>query len=230
MPDSNIEVPFGFYDKEYWTSRSKGAYGDYMRDNANAVVLPPLRAEILKNVFSLESAYELGCAAGFTVDHLVKAGVNARGIDISDYIVGEAGNKNIICGDAVMTKIPKVSLVFSFDFMEHLSNVQIKTMITNIVDSDSDYFFHNIAVSFKEYGDVTHIEGMDKSHISMHTASWWVNKFMEVDGYNRYYIYSMTPRFYMELGGKFFGSMFLVGVRNRVDASELNMSKLQKLL
>jgi len=224
------EIPKEFYNKEYWTSRSKGAYADYMNDNDNAKVLPPIRADILREVFEPKSTYELGCAAGFVVDHLCKQGVDAHGVDVSEYIVGESKNPNIVCGDAVAIRIPKTSLVYSFDFMEHLSMQQISEMVTNIVESDSDYFFHNIAVSFKEYGDVRRIEGMDKSHISMHVPGWWVKKFMEIDGLNRYYIYSMSPRFYMDLGGKFFGSMLLVGVRNRIDASGIKIAKLQKLL
>ena len=132
------------------------------------------RGYILKLAFNPESALELGCSFGDTVDTLNNVGVETKGVDISKYTT--KGNKNLICGDVAVVDFPKAELVYSFDLFEHLDSDQIEKVMNRL---DFDSMFISISTSFQEYGDVTHIPNMDKTHISMHTPSWWFDKFYE---------------------------------------------------
>lgn len=214
-----------FYDKEYFFGSSKSGYGDY-----NENISPfAMRAEVLNKAFAPKTSLEFGCAAGYLVEQMRKLGIDARGVDISEFITTNKPDY-ITCEDISTMEVPSVDLLYSFDVMEHLNDSQLESIITNSIESGPNYICHDIAVSFEEYGDVTSIPGMDKSHISIHTPSWWVNKFMSTNNYNKYYIFMLSPKEYVEFEYKYFGSMLLICIKNELMAPDIKLGVLQKLL
>ena len=161
-----------------------GEYNDYMVE----------KTLILKMVFNPKSVLELGCGTGQLVDIFRMNGVEAYGIDISKYAT--ANNKNLICGDVCVVDYPLTDMVCSFDLLEHLTEEQIDIVIDKC--GKFPIMFHSISTSFDEYGDVTWIKGMDKSHISMHSPSWWLKKFYDQYG-TKYFITLFTRTDYISI-------------------------------
>ena len=136
------------------------------------------------------------------------AGIDAVGVDISEFV---AKNQLYIThGDVTKVKYPEADLIGSFDILEHLT----KEGIDKVLDKCKGYptIFHSISISDDDYGDVTFLKDMDKTHISMYSSSWWMDKIYKKFSEN-YYITVMTRKDYIEYkkeGYKFTNLNFLL--------------------
>ena len=132
---------------------------------------------------------ELGCGTGQLIDMLRMGGIDAVGIDISEFVAKD--NPHITQGDVTEVEYPKADLICSFDILEHLT----EEGINKVLDKCKGYptIFHSISISDENYGDVTFLKDMDKTHISMHSPAWWVAKIYK-KFVRDYYITIMTRR------------------------------------
>lgn len=181
-----------FYDKDYYFGEGKGQYHNLSNKKDEYNTSMAQRALCIKNLFKPESVLELGCGTGQFVDMLRMGDVKAVGIDISEYTTKD--KDYLISGDVSVIEWPDVEMVCSFDLLEHLTEEQINI----VIDKCSKYntIFHSISTGFEDYGDVSFLKDMDKSHISMYSPSWWFKKFY--DKYNTsYFITVMTRQDYV---------------------------------
>lgn len=176
-----------FYNQEYYYGKGRGQYHNLSnnKDEYNADMVQ--RGLNIKTLFKPRTVLELGCGTGQLVDILRMGDIDARGIDISEYTTKD--KDYLMSGDVCRVEWPSADLVCSFDLLEHLDEKQIDI----VIDKCSKYplILHSISTGFDDYGDVSWIEDMDKSHISMYSPSWWLKKFY--DKYNTtYFITAMT--------------------------------------
>lgn len=117
---------YSVYEKKFRSS-GENSLGEYYKDTANK----------LKEIYSLEGkkVLEIGCAKGFVVQSLRELGVDAYGLDISSYAIGEAESwvkPYLNVGDArtylVNYKSKEFDLVLSIAFIECLTDKEAETL------------------------------------------------------------------------------------------------------
>jgi SAM-dependent methyltransferase len=119
------EYDRNFFDKEYFNSKDKSNYSkefwDYEKKKGglNSMVVE------FKELFNPTSLLDVGCARGLQVKAFCDGGIDAYGIDISDYAIKESliKEKCSQC-DITLDRIPfqdgKFDLVLCKDILEHL--------------------------------------------------------------------------------------------------------------
>lgn len=133
----------GYAKYERWKRHDGvGSLGEYWKDYADK----------LKNTYDLvnKKVLEIGCAKGFVVEDLREMGVDAYGLDISPYAIGEAASvvaPYLTIGDA-RTYLSNYTddafdVVFSSRFMECFSDAEIPFLISSM-NRISKFQFHVI--------------------------------------------------------------------------------------
>ena len=157
-----------FYDEEYFEDGLKGRKSGYV-----GYYNHPLFKNIAKELtyyFKPVKALDVGAAKGFLVSEMVKLGVDAQGIDLSDYAVQNApeeikGRMKVGSATQLPYKDLEFDLVVTFDMMEHLNEEQYRATIREIARVSSK----NILFSITTDNNVR-----DKSHISVMSIQKWV--------------------------------------------------------
>jgi hypothetical protein len=157
-----------FYDEEYFergVQTGKSGYGGYYNHPLFKAI-----ARELKGYFTPKRVLDVGAAMGFMVQELAGLGVDAHGIDISEYAVGgcpEAVTSRLVCGRA--EKLPwengDFDLVVSFDMLEHLNETQYRAAIREMARVSSKNLLFSITTD-------DHV--IDQSHISVMPIEKWV--------------------------------------------------------
>lgn len=161
-----------FYDEEYFDG-GKG-YSEYKYNNTYSLI-----AEDIAIRFNPKSTLEIGCAKGFVVKELRERGIDASGIDLSEYAIANAHPHvyeyvhlyDINKAD----KIPfdKVDLVYSLDTFEHIPEEQLDKVWEFMKKIGKRYY---VKVGTLNTPDWQH----DPSHITMHTLKWWQKRYPEI--------------------------------------------------
>jgi len=180
--------PFGsdFYDKEYFEgglSSLKKAYSGYGNEitekdlEYNSILWLIDRFKLNQN----KKVLELGCATGRKVLALRRLGIEARGMDISEYAINKAHEEvkpYLLCRSC--EKIPfnsdSLDLIFGYDLLEHLTEEQINSVIKESTRVSNHVFFHFYIGENKDQGDISDQDKVDASHISVYSENWWKNK------------------------------------------------------
>ena len=95
-------------------------------------------ARILVDNFGCQSVLELGCADGKLIRELMKKGVDALGIEVSEYAVSKATTaiRKLIVNERIITGIDKITpgidLVFSKHVLEHLVTTDIPVVFEKV--------------------------------------------------------------------------------------------------
>ena len=162
------EVSAGFYDETYFEDgvpTGKSGYCGYYNHPLFEAIAKQLHA-----YFKPKKALDVGCAKGFIVSSLVALGVDAYGIDLSEYAVThspEEIRERLKCGSA--TEMPfkdkEFDLVATFDMMEHLKEAQYRKVIKEMGRVSSK----NIIFSITTMDSVK-----DPSHVSIMPIQNWI--------------------------------------------------------
>lgn len=111
------------FDRDYFEGTTKSAYGGYTLEK----VYPRMKniAEYFKKRYAPKRVLDVGCAKGFLVKAFADLGVDAIGIDVSNYVLAkshfEVGHR-VLCASA--EKLPFsdccFDFIFAIDLIEHL--------------------------------------------------------------------------------------------------------------
>lgn len=128
------------------------------------------RAEWIKKTYNPKSVLEIGAAKGFLVKHLRDLGIEADGVDISEYAAGKSGGlvkaRDITRG---MEDWVRYDLVVSFDMLEHIEGGKdLGTLLASLQTARQQ--FHMITTTEYDFGG-------DHTHVSMHPLEWWEERF-----------------------------------------------------
>lgn len=135
---------------------------------------------------------DIGCARGFFVEALCDRGVDAYGIDISEYAISNVREdmRSRCKVQSALVKIEeKYDLITCIEVLEHLDNKDIPVAIQRMCEATDDIIFSSTPFDYDE-----------ESHISIHTPEYWVeqfayNGFYHDVGYDCSYIAVQTMRF-----------------------------------
>jgi uridylate kinase len=165
-----------FYDRDYYTGK-KGIYsGSVIRYTLQPRMM--YRALLIKFFFRPKRVLDIGCGLGYLVKYLRMLGVEAWGLEISDYAMQNAlpeAKPYIKEGDIrqIPFKDDSFDLVTSFDLLERIHPEDIDQAVKESKRVTSKFIFHKIYT--EENTLLKRLHGDDLSLVSVHTLSWWAN-------------------------------------------------------
>lgn len=185
-----VVVPFdinpGFYDKEYYFGK-KGEYKRYLTPVLRRLltsVVETYRAWLIKLFLKPKKLLDVGCGTGTLVKKLRRLGVDAYGLEISDYALQSADDdiKPFLIKGSI-NKLPfednSFDTVISFDVLEHIERTNIKSAVKETIRVASKNILHKIYTTDNLW--ITLFHGYDPSHLSIMSAKDWRNLFRQFD-------------------------------------------------
>lgn len=178
--ESMTEFNSDFYNEEYFEGTSKGGYrGRY--NEIEGGEKQDLIANFLKSCFR-GPMLDVGCAFGHLCAALKKAGVDARGIDISEYSIANSlpqVKDRLSVYDITQDtslKEREFKTVVAFQTLEHIPRNKIPFTVGQMCHICDEYICIEVPTW---YDDDTpdRSDTFDKSHVSFYSASFWVDQF-----------------------------------------------------
>ena len=140
-------------------------------------------AEAIVQCFEPSKTLEIGCATGATVDHLNTFGVDAHGLDISEWAVENRLHPNVILGSAdnLPYEDKSFDVVFSCHALEHLPTAIKDKAISEMGRVCRGFQFHMLPIleSGPYVGDrFGHLLNLrtDKTHNLLFDRTWWLDQ------------------------------------------------------
>lgn len=126
-------------------------------------------AEKIKYEINPISVLDAGCAFGFLVEKLRDIGVEAYGLDISDYAISQT-HENIkpYCWVASLTEpiANKYQLIVCIEVLEHMPKEHSEIAIRNLCDVSDDILFSSTPFDYKE-----------STHVNVNNPDYWSEQF-----------------------------------------------------
>ncbi len=157
-----------FYDAPYFNG--DGQYSGYFCYTRGAVAPSRELAKTLFELFRPASALDAGCAAGYTVAALRDLGVDASGIDISEWAIKEARSPFVGRLD-ISTQVIEGSfdLVIAYDVIDHIAPERLAFAMQNLWRATAGWLvmvpgLHNEGTTF---------DRSEPMHQVFHDRDWW---------------------------------------------------------
>lgn len=153
------------YGQEYYQSSCGKAYE---RGNGWEEIFGKYADRILKEI-KPHKTLDVGCAKGFFVEALRDRGVEAYGIDISEYAVSQV-REDIrpfcMVQSALLPVKEKYDLITCIEVLEHIDNQDVPLAIRHMCEASDDILFSSTPFDYEE-----------ESHVSVHTPAYWAEQF-----------------------------------------------------
>jgi cyclopropane fatty-acyl-phospholipid synthase-like methyltransferase len=167
----NARCKSDFFDAEYFAGSSKSGY------DKNSFILEndifKHQAVVLNKHYNLtgKTVLDLGCARCNLVYYMRELGIQAWGVDISEWCKENSHCKEFhVChdiGEGIPFDNDKFDAVVSFETFEHVGNADFLFSEIKRVLTPDGTFFATIGLTGHE---------TDKSAVCLNDASWWDNK------------------------------------------------------
>ena len=123
-------------------------------------VIPELKRHMYINI------WDAGCAMGFLVEELRRTGVEAYGVDISEYAIKNTHQdiKEYCWVGSIANPLPqKYDLIVSIEVVEHMPKQEAEAAVGNICRYSDDILFSSTPYNYKE---ATHLNVQPPEHWS----------------------------------------------------------------
>lgn len=146
-----------FYGKDYF-DRRKDVFEESGYDLHLPGTLEPEIAKAAQGVFQAQRVLDVGCAKGFAVEALRKIGLDARGVDFSEYAISRASKSvadYVTVGNVLALDFPPdaFDLVLCFETLEHLSKENVEQAASELHRVTSDkVWITTPALGVNDYG------------------------------------------------------------------------------
>lgn len=160
-----------YYDEEYYKSHCGE---EYEHGQGWEKIFANYADHIVKEI-NPKKTLDVGCAVGFLVEALADRGVDAYGIDISDYAIANVRKdmkSRCMVQSALAPIEERYDLITCIEVLEHLENKDISLAIQRMCEATDDIIFSSTPFDYNE-----------ESHISVHTPEYWAEQF----AYNGFY-------------------------------------------
>ncbi|MBD9625256.1 class I SAM-dependent methyltransferase [Ensifer sp. ENS06] len=173
------------YDEAYFQRGSERGtkYKDYLAQAAGNRTYYEI-AQTINEVFRPKRVLEIGCAIGAVVNHMPLFGIEAHGIDVSDWAVEHRLHPNIIkaSADALPYESNYFDVVYSMHALEHLPHELKDKAFAEIGRVCKGFQFHMMPIigSGPYVGDpFGHLVNLrtDPTHNLLSDRTWWANQF-----------------------------------------------------
>jgi SAM-dependent methyltransferase len=173
---------YSYFSEDYFNCGSKcgTAYSDYVERSRVSPVYKSI-ATTLNRIFKPRSSLEIGCACGIVVKHLNELGVDAHGIDVSDWAIANKEHENVRLASA--DNLPYVDmqfdLVYSVHAIEHIPQNMSITSFKEIRRVTKLVQLHLLPLvgTYPYDGDkIKVLAGLrkDVSHHLLNDKEWWL--------------------------------------------------------
>lgn len=133
--------------------------------------------EIMVHLLGPGAFLDWGCAKGYLVQRFVERGVNAVGVDVSKYAVGQAtpwvreSRLHVINGLQTCFGNGLFETVCSFETMEHIPEEELPRVIQEMRRVSKRWWFGSIFIEGQTSDDPT--------HVTVRPRKWWNELFKE---------------------------------------------------
>lgn len=182
-----VIMPFNiesyFFDRDYYTGK-KGGHKIKHTESLNGAIFHSIkdfvRALFIKVQLNPKNCLDVGCGIGRLVKWLRFFGIDAYGIDFSEYAKSMADKsikKFIKLGDVTSIPYPDnhFDLVISYDLFQHIDRSKIEKSIQETIRVSKKYIFHKIYTRENLWFKITH--RLDFSNVSLFSKRYWDNIF-----------------------------------------------------
>ena len=155
------------YDKIYYENYNGSAYG---RTPEWLTFFDGISKHIVETL-SPNTVLDVGCAYGLLVETLRDRGVEAFGIDISEYAIGQSRPdlKEFLSVQSILKPIQKrYDLIVSIEVVEHIEEKNCDLLIKNLCDASDQVLLSTIPDDFE-----------DPTHFNVQTPIYWIEKFAQ---------------------------------------------------
>jgi SAM-dependent methyltransferase len=153
------------FDAFYYTH---GCGRPYQRDDEWLRFFGAIADRIVSDI-SPSSVLDAGCAMGFLVEKLRERGVEAFGVDISEYAIAQAHPdiRPFCWVGSVAAPLPRrYDLIVSIEVLEHMPQDEAERAVANFCQSTDDILFSSTPLDYKE-----------ASHLNVHSPEYWATLF-----------------------------------------------------
>ncbi len=206
-PAIDFEISQEFYGERYFVGHKElheTGYSDYVDGEGIRRLI-----EITLQHFSPKRVLDVGCARGYTVHRLMRAGLFAVGVDYSEYAVLTSPREArpfVMQGDALALPFADETfdLIICIETLEHLWPSQVPQAIAELARVTSDWVFLSIpSFGFNDFGPCampiitpSHVEDAKANrpfrelsidpkglphhgHLTAATYRWWTERLAE---------------------------------------------------
>ncbi len=198
MTETSAEAPFGSRDKSLDPAQQYGAAyfashcgTPYERNDHWTQFFAVVADHIVRDI-APATVLDVGCAMGFLVESLVDRGVDAVGIDISDYAIGQARpdiRDRLTAGSALVPFGRRFDLITCVEVIEHLTPAEADQLVVNICAHTDDVVLSSTPLDYRE-----------ETHVNVNPPEVWAEMFArqglfrDVD-YDLFYLAPWATRF-----------------------------------
>ncbi len=154
-----------YYNQDYYQSHCGE---EYERGNGWEEVFAR-HAQRIKREIQPQSVLDVGCAKGFLVEALRDQGIEAFGIDLSEYAVSSVREdiRPFCKVRSVLQPIgQRYDLLTCIEVLEHLEQEETALAIQHLCEASDDILFSSTPFDYAE-----------ESHVSVHTPAYWAQQF-----------------------------------------------------
>jgi GT2 family glycosyltransferase len=140
-------------------------------------------AEHIARDIAPQTSFDVGCAMGFLVEALVDRGVDASGIDISEYAISQVRpdiRDRCHVGSALEPFGRRFDLITCVEVIEHMSAADAEAVVQNICAHTDDVVFASTPVDYRE-----------ETHVNVNPPEHWAELFARF-GFQRDLTYDLT--------------------------------------
>ena len=144
-------------DQDYFEKR-KNPLEESGYDGYEPGILEPEVAKAVRHIFQARRILDVGCAKGFTVDAMRKAGLDAWGVDFSEYAIDHAPrsvHNYVSVGNVLDLDFTEnaFDLILCFETLEHLESTKVDQAIGQLYRVTSDEVWVTIpCLGVNDYG------------------------------------------------------------------------------
>ena len=186
-PPGNVGALLGevstFYDEDYYGASYDKTGIPYSRHEAHWVEFFSALAEAIVTTLAPATVLDAGCATGMLVEALRARGVEAGGIDISEWAIGQVPeNLRAFCRVGSITEAfdGQYDLITCFEVLEHLPALLARRAISNMCRHAGAILFSSTPDDFDE-----------PTHLNVQSTAYWVKLFAE-EGFFRDFDYDAS--------------------------------------
>lgn len=160
------------YDQQYYdTYHTDSGPVPYVREQGPWLEMFRTTADFIEKNIKPQRVLDAGCAKGFLVEALRDRGIEAFGVDISEYAISEVRpdiRQHCRVHSLVHPFPERYDLITCIEVVEHLPEAEAKCAIANICQSTSDVLFSSSPDDFDE-----------PTHVTVRPRNYWVERFAE---------------------------------------------------
>ena len=190
QPSNNLSGLFG----EYYYANNCGA--PYERTEAWLSFFQKIADRIITD-FNPQTVLDAGCAKGFLVEGFRRRGVEAWGIDLSEYAIQSVHPdiKDFCFTGSIAQPLPRrYDLIVSIEVVEHMPAEEAVRAIENLCQYSDNILLSSSPYDYKE-----------ATHMNVHPPDYWARQFARFGffrdlDYDASYITPWAARFYKLTG------------------------------